>query len=208
MRISYLVKRISSEWIQRDTRVEVRDHRQRHVEGNPRLRRQAGFTLLEITLVVVIISIVAMIALPKLRDTGKAEMQSQAHRLQMIFRLVRSEAVLNGAAYRLNYDLDSERYWVTPDEGGTDLAEFASNFGSLGRGTQIKEPVEIMDVDLPTLAGKIAQGQIFTVFYPDGTVDPTIIHIGDGKLAYTLYVNPMNSRLVLIQGYSNISYNG
>ncbi len=199
MQISNLESRLPAAAGGRDTRFEKRDARNRH---------QAGFTLLEITLVVVIISIVIMIVVPKLRNTSKAEMQSQAHRLQMIFRLVRSEAILNGAAYRLNYDLDNERYWVTPDEGSTDLAEFASNFGSLGRGTQIKAPVEIMDIDLPTLAGKLAQGQIFTVFYPDGTVDPTIIHIGDGSLTYTLYVNPMNSRLVLIQGYSNISYNG
>lgn len=197
-RLSSLVKRISSPGLRRDTRREIR--------GTS--AASAGFTLLEITLVIVIISIVIMIVLPRLRDTGKAEMQSQAHRLQMIFRLLRSEAVLNGAAYRLNYDLDRESYWVTPDEGTVDLAEFASSFGSLVRDTQIKEPVEIMDVELPMLAGKIAQGQIFTVFYPDGNVDMTVIHIGDGKQAYTLYVNPMNGRLVLLQGYINVTSNG
>lgn len=169
---------------------------------------EAGFTLLEIMITIMIIAVVITITMPRLRDPGKAEMQAQAHRLQLTFRLLRSEAVLNGAAYRLNYDLDRERYWVTPDEGGTDLVDFARNFGSLGRGTEVKDPVEIMDVDLPTLAGKVAQGQIFTVFYPDGTIDPTIIHLGDGKRAYTLYVNPMNNRLILIHGYSNISYNG
>ncbi len=198
-RISTLVSRISCRGGRRDSRYEIRDAR-------TQARTQAGFTLLEITLVIVIISIVIVIVMPRLRDPGKAEMQSQAHRLQMTFRLLRSEAVLNGAAYRLNYDLDRERYWVTPDEGGSDLADFAHSFGSLGRGTQIKDPVEIMDVDLPTLAGKIAQGQIFTVFYPDGSVDPTIIHIGDGRQAYTLYVNPMNGRLVFMNTYTNVSY--
>jgi len=169
-------------------------------------RRDAGFTLLEIMITIMIIAVVVTITMPRLRDPGKAEMQAQAHRLQLTFRLLRSEAVLNGVAYRLNYDLDRERYWVTPDEGGTDLVDFARNFGSLGRGTEVREPVEIMDVDLPTLAGKVIQGQIFTVFYPDGTVDPTIIHIGDGKRANTLYLNPMNNRLVLVNGYSNVSY--
>ncbi len=168
--------------------------------------QDAGFTLLEITLVVLIISVMITLVVPRLRDPGKMEMQAQASRLQKIFRLVRSEAVLNGATYRLNYDLDGERYWVTPDEGGTDLVDFARSFGSLARGTQIKEPVEIMDVDLPTLAGKIGQGQVFTLFYPDGTIDPTIIHIGDGKTSFTLYVNPMNNRLVLVNSYSNVSY--
>ncbi len=195
MRISNLESRISPPSPIRDTRYEIRD--------SP---SQAGFTLLEITLVIVIISVVITIVMPRLRDTGKAEMQSQAHRLQMVFRLLRSEAVLNGAAYRLNYDLDRERYWVTPDEAGSDLADFARSFGSLGRGTQIQDPVEIMDIDLPTLAGKIGQGQIFTVFYPDGSIDPTIIHIGDGKMAYTLYVNPMSGRLVFVDTYTNVTY--
>ena len=195
MRISNLESRISPPSPIRDTRYEIRD--------SP---SQAGFTLLEITLVIVIISVVITIVMPRLRDTGKAEMQSQAHRLQMVFRLLRSEAVLNGAAYRLNYDLDRERYWVTPDEAGSDLADFARSFGSLGRGTQIQDPVEIMDIDLPTLAGKIGQGQIFTVFYPDGSIDPTIIHIGDGKMAYTLYVNPMRGRLVFVDTYTNVTY--
>ena len=195
MRISNLESRISPPSPIRDTRYEIRD--------SP---SQAGFTLLEITLVIVIISVVITIVMPRLRDTGKAEMQAQAHRLQMVFRLLRSEAVLNGAAYRLNYDLDRERYWVTPDEAGSDLADFARSFGSLGRGTQIQDPVEIMDIDLPTLAGKIGQGQIFTVFYPDGSIDPTIIHIGDGKMAYTLYVNPMSGRLVFVDTYTNVTY--
>lgn len=176
-----------------------------------RLRRrahgEAGFTLLEISLVVLILGVMLTLLVPRLRDPGRAELDSQARRLMLIFRLLRSEAVLNGFAYRLNYDLDQQRYWATPDDGG-DLADFAKEMGSLARGTQLPAPVGIADVVLPTLVGKVAQGQIYTVFYPDGSVDPTVIHLGNGREAYTLWLNPMNGRLNADRGYQDIEYAG
>jgi prepilin-type N-terminal cleavage/methylation domain-containing protein len=166
----------------------------------------SGFTLLELSLVLLIIGVVLALTLPRLRDPGRSELSAQAHRLVLTFRLLRSEAALNGYAYRLNYDLDQQRYWVTPNEPGADLAEFARDAGSLARGTRLESPIQITDVVLPTLAGKISQGQIYTVFYPDGSVDPTVIHLANGRDAYTLYLDPMNGRLRLEPGYQEVNY--
>ena len=168
----------------------------------------AGFTLLELTLVLAILGVVMALIMPRLRDPGRAKLMEQAHRLVLTFRLLRSEAVLGGAAYRLNYDLDQQRYWVTPAEQVADLAAFARDIGSLARGTKFETPVGIMDVVLPTLAGKVAQGQIYTVFYPDGSIDPTVIHMANGKEAFTLWLNPMNSRLQMDPGYHEVEYGG
>ena len=81
----------------------------------------SGFTLLEIALVLLIMAVVLALALPRLRDPGRAELEAQSHHLVLTFRLLRSEAALNGTAYRLNYDLDQQRYWVTPAEPDADL---------------------------------------------------------------------------------------
>ncbi|MCK6556710.1 GspH/FimT family pseudopilin [Candidatus Binatia bacterium] len=170
-------------------------------------RGEAGFTLLEISLVVLILGVMLTLLLPRLRDPGRAELDAQARRLMLVFRLLRSEAVLNGSAYRLNYDLDQQRYWAMPQEGG-DLMDFARDMGSLARGTQLVAPVGIADVVLPTLVGKVAEGQVYTVFYPDGSVDPTVIHLGNGREAYTLWLNPMNGRLVADRGYQDVEYAG
>jgi prepilin-type N-terminal cleavage/methylation domain-containing protein len=171
------------------------------------LGNDAGFTLLEIALVVLIISVVLGLTIPRLRDRGHAELNAQAHHLELTFRLLRSEAALNGYAYRLNYDLDQQRYWVTPHEqASVDLAQFAADMGKLARGTRLNGDVLLTDVALPTLAGKVAQGQIFTVFYPDGSVDPTIIHLATPREAYTLWFEPMHGRLKGREGYFDPSY--
>lgn len=166
-----------------------------------------GFTLLELALVLLIMAVVLMLTLPRLRDPGRAELLAQSKRLVNIFRLLRSEAVLNGYAYRLNYDLTAQRYWVTADESA-DLGDFVRDLGSLARGTHFEEPVGMADVVLPTLAGKVAQGQIYTVFYPDGSIDPTVIHLTTPREAYTLWLNPMNARLNMVAGYHDVEYAG
>ncbi len=171
------------------------------------VRGSAGFTLLEIALVLLIMAVILMLALPRLRDPGRAELMAQSKRLVNIFKLLRSEAVLNGYAYRLNFDLGAQRYWVTADESA-DLGDFVHELGQLARGTQLHEPVAIADVVLPTLAGKVNQGQIYTVFYPDGSVDPTVIHLATPREAYTLWLNPMNGRLNIAAGYHDVEFAG
>src|SRR5262249_54346233 len=158
----------------------------------------SGFTLIELSLVLLIMTVVFALVIPRLRDPGRTELLAHARRLVLTFRLLRDEAVLNGSAYRLNYDLTQQRYWVTADQSA-DLADFIRDIGSLARGTQLEDPVGITDIVLPTLAGKVNQGQIYTVFYPDGSVDPTVIHLANGRDAYTLWLNPMNGRLNMDQ---------
>ncbi len=152
-------------------------------------------------------TVVMALTIPRLRDPGQTELQAHARRLVMTFRLLRSEAVLNGSAYRLNYDLSQQRYWVTAEDAA-DLADFIRDIGALARGTKFNEPVAIADVVLPTLAGKVNQGLIYTVFYPDGSVDPTVIHLTTGRDAYTLWLNPMTGRLNMDPGYRDVEYAG
>jgi prepilin-type N-terminal cleavage/methylation domain-containing protein len=170
-----------------------------------RVGNTAGFTLIEISLALLIMAIMLTLLLPRLRDPGRAELVSQGRRLVMTFQLLRSEAVLNGVAYRLNYDLTQQRYWVTADEGA-DLEELVHSLGGLARGTQLKDPVGFADIVMPTLAGKVNQGQIYTVFYPDGSVDPTVIHLASPREAYTLWLNPMNGRLNMAAGYHEVEF--
>lgn len=165
-------------------------------------RGEAGFTLLEITLVFAIMAVLLGLTIPRLRDTGAAELKSQSHRLAMTFKLVRDEAILQGIPFQLNFDLDEQRYWITSADplGGDNVA--TSTLGRLARGFRFDREVGIADVMLPAAGAKVSQGRIYTIFYPDGTVDPTVIHLASNdQQAYTLHLNPMNSRLEMTPGY-------
>lgn len=170
-------------------------------------RREAGFTLLELTLVIAIIMVMLGLAIPRLRDTSTAELKSQSHRLAMTFKLVRDEAILQGIPFQINFDLDEQRYWITSADplGGDNVA--TSTLGRLARGFSLDRDVGIADVMLPLAGAKVNQGRIYTVFYPDGTVDPTVIHLASDSQAYTLHLNPMNSRLEMTPGYVVPKYN-
>lgn len=166
----------------------------------------AGFTLLELSLVLLIMVVMFGLIIPRLGDPGRSELLAQGQRLVLTFRLLRSEAVLNGYTYRLNYDLDQQRYWVTVADQSADLQQFAEDIGALARPTQLHDPVTLLDVVLPTLAGKVARGQVYTTFYPDGSIDPTVIHLATRKESYTLWLNPMNGRLRMDPGYRKVDY--
>src|SRR5262245_25859268 len=163
---------------------------------------QAGFTLLEITLVIAIIAVLLGLAIPKLRDTTVTELKAQSHRLAMTFKLVRDEAILQGIPFQINFDLDEQRYWITSADplGGDNVA--TSTLGRLARGFSFNRDVGIADVMLPAAGAKVNQGRVYTIFYPDGTVDPTVIHLASaGHDSYTLHLNPMTSRLEMTAGY-------
>jgi len=164
-------------------------------------RNSAGFTLLELTIVIAILAVLMGLAIPRLRDTGTTELRSQAHKMAMTFKLVRSEAILQGIPFQINFDLDEQRYWVTSADplGGDDVA--ATTLGRLARGHHFDGAIGMSDVMLPAAGAKVNQGRIYTIFYPDGTVDPTVIHLASASSAYTLHVDLMSSRLVMTAGY-------
>jgi Tfp pilus assembly protein FimT len=166
-----------------------------------------GFTLLEISLILLLLSIVLVVVVPRFRDPSRAELVSHANRLQLTYRLLRNQAVLDGVAYRLYFDLDQQRYWVTPDDSGAiDFRQFVANLGTLARGVALEGGAHLQDVSLPFDGIKLGQGTIYAVFYPDGTVDPVVIHLATAREAYTLWFDPRAQKLRGRPGYWEPNY--
>lgn len=166
-----------------------------------------GFTLLEISLILLLLSVVLVVVVPRFRDRSRVELFAHANRLQLTYRLLRNQAVLDGVAYRLYFDLDQQRYWVTPDEpGAIELRQFVANLGSLARGVALEGDVQLLDVSLPLDGVKLAQGSLYAVFYADGSVDPTVVHLGTAQEAYTLWFDPRAQKLRGRLGYWEPSY--
>jgi general secretion pathway protein H len=152
-------------------------------------RAAAGFTLIELGIVLAIISVLIVLVVPRFADRSRTELESQTRKLATVFRFLQDEAVLNGRVYRLNFDLDQQRYFVTSAEEGDELGmNFQREGGVLARDNVLPANVQISDVNVPSVGGKLAEGVAFAHFYPDGTVDQMIVHLDNGQEAFTLYV--------------------
>ena len=72
----------------------------------------SGFTLIELTLVMLILGVMLSLAVPRLSRLGEARLESTARRLATMISYLHDEASLRGRIYRLTFDLDHESYVV------------------------------------------------------------------------------------------------
>lgn len=84
--------------------------------GTPRLcgeRNDAGFTLIELIAVVLIIAIIATAVAPNLdRVSPKYSVRAGAREIASTAESCRSQSVLTGETYSVVYDLDEQEYWI------------------------------------------------------------------------------------------------
>ncbi len=180
-------------------------------------KNQAGFTLIELGLVILIIAI----AIPRFGNRNYKQLGSETRKLALAFRYLRHAAILKGRSYRLVYDLDNHAYWAevaevtspqpSGDEDELDGEVFADQDeqerftrdtdGPIGE-HKLPDPIVFSDVNLPLIAGKLYEGQVYSTFYPDGSLDVSVVHLDNGEDVYTLYVvNGITGQVFVEPGY-------
>ena len=87
---------------------------------NDNPKRRGAFTLLELILVLVLISVLLGIAAPSLRGfVGARRSADAAAQVLAMANYARSQAIAQGTVYRLNVDATENVYWLTILSGGT-----------------------------------------------------------------------------------------
>jgi len=169
-------------------------------------RGNAGFTLIEVGVVILILGIIASFVVPNFQNSSHAKLVSHIRRLAVSFRAVRAQAILDGRTYRLVYDLSEHKYWsaIADEREGEEIS--LQNNGPLAREVTLPEPIGFLDVVLPLTAGKLYEGVGWTQFYPDGYVDLTVIHLGNEEEAYTLRVDQLSGNVYVTAGYQDFDF--
>ena len=140
-------------------------------------KRNRGFTLIEILLVVVIMAVIAVLAVPNFSRTyAGIELRKAADDLAYRMRYAQSYAITKNTRARLEFDPLLTQYWLTrptgslrpkaprgEEQSGDDTAQdaFERLTGRLGQSISLPREVRLSFED----------GDPSLFFYPDGTID-------------------------------------
>lgn len=166
-----------------------------------------GFTLLELSIVLLILAIAASFVIPRLRNADRAALTSGAARLATTARYLYEEAAFRRRPMRLNLDLDKQAYWVTvlkDDPDNPDEPEFVVDDSPLARPTALPASVAFVDAVLPAL-GVVREGVVFAQFFPEGYADPLVIHLTNTRHEFaTLALEPLTGRTRVADAYVDL----
>ena len=156
----------------------------------------SGFTLLELTVVLIILTVVLGLVLPEASSfLFRSDMKASSRRLAGAVAYARSQAMLEGRLWELTLDLDADSFWAAA------VAEESSSDPDTIKKRALVGEVRFMDVKKLPEEIKRA-GRVALHFHPKGLVEPAVIHLaGPGKQIQTLFVKAFNGRLLVQEGY-------
>jgi prepilin-type N-terminal cleavage/methylation domain-containing protein len=157
----------------------------------------AGFTLIELAMVILVIGIVSAIAMP--RFGGLLERQQMRRTINAIrgyARYLQAYAASDKCVYVLMFDLD-QQVLSTASVPALDCPGQTRRLPDY----VVPSTVRILDVVTPENE-KLGEGQVPTLFFPNGFVQPSVIHLGGiGIEPVTLMIEPLTGRIQVFDGY-------
>lgn len=161
----------------------------------------SGFTLLELSVVLLILGIAVSFVAPRLRDPETMALSSSAARLATTARYLYDEAAYRRVPMRLNLDLDHQMYFVTVLGGTPDAPEFVPDESTLSKPVTLPDAVVFRDVVLPAV-GTVNEGIVFAQFSPEGWADPLVVHLrGRSGGDATMAIEPLTGRTRVADRY-------
>ncbi|MBN2256170.1 MAG: prepilin-type N-terminal cleavage/methylation domain-containing protein [Deltaproteobacteria bacterium] len=155
-----------------------------------------GFTLIELSVVVFLVTVMLLIAVPRVRDSVLTDgIQSTVNRLTNTARELRSEAVRNQTDYILNIDLSGNRLWtLTADATSESRDEIKKKAPRLPGDVKIAD-VYYFDHE------KNYEGEMQIVFSRKGYIQPTVLHLSKGESSFTVIFHPFLQTIEILDRY-------
>jgi general secretion pathway protein H len=161
-------------------------------------RRQGGFTLMEMILVIVILSMVTILVLPRLPSTEGAELRTSARSLAAAIRYLGDLSITAKAPHRLHFNLTEGTIAIT--RKNADGEDVPPEDVFLGR-QFLAEGVTLEDVEIQRL-GKISSGEVVVDFGVGGLEEYVSIHLqGKGGGHFTVDAFPQSGKVKVYEEY-------
>lgn len=162
-----------------------------------------GFTLIELTVVIVVLGIMLSLIIPRLGELGAANLKRSARHLTGMIRFLHDEAQAKKdptkGSYRLRFDISGGRYWaeVLTFNLEDKTAEYKPYTSELGAEGSLFGRTAFRDVKVTS-----HPDEPYIEFSPNGWVERALIHLRDGEERdFTLKVNPLTGNTELLEGY-------
>jgi prepilin-type N-terminal cleavage/methylation domain-containing protein len=175
----------------------------------------AGFTLLELAVVLFIMGLMLTIVFPYLGGYRSALLKSESRRLAGRATYLYDLAEAQKVVYQLVFDLDANGYSVArldPYAMQANAAQpnalqpsalaptFVPDHGPGKAPILLGDAVRIRDVTVEGV-GTYTRGHIACQFYPEGYVDATVVHLADASGGVmTLEFMPLTGQVVIGNG--------
>jgi general secretion pathway protein H len=129
--------------------------------------RKAGFTLIEVVAVMLIIALLASLAITMMPGTGRAKLKAVTMEAAALLRRERLGAILTGRQVAI----DGERRVLIGDGGGT-----------------VAIPADVV-LDLLSASPAQANRAVVVRFHPDGASSGAVLRLSREKAEYEIRVN-------------------
>ncbi len=171
--------------------------------------KRAGFSLIELLIVVAILGLVGIIAIPSISNTFRFSIKSTARELATLIKDASNSAQITGKIHRLVYDMKNQQYWVESSSESTLLTSEESkqyekdhpkSFFSLEDEEEAAKkknagfsqakaltskkrslPIGVIFKDVLTEQSEevITEGLAYTHIFPHGVTERSLVHLTD-----------------------------
>jgi prepilin-type N-terminal cleavage/methylation domain-containing protein len=173
----------------------------RTLSGSITSQYDQGFTLIELTVVILLTGFMLMITLPRLQNIAFSDnLKNTLRTLTSMINELRYQAIRENQEYYLNFDFGTKKFW-------TDSSYLTEEQRTLAKKNSVALPSSINVVDITFKDGEVlTAGQVSIGVNKDGYVDPAVIHLGsdDGR-QFTFVLRPFLASVNILKDYVKIS---
>lgn len=190
-------------------------------------KRNLGFTLIEILVVIALIALIMSLAVPQVTLALKVNISNTTRDLATTIRSTYDEAVLKGNVYRIKFDLDKNQYWVEQGERNylvrteAQEEEYQKKIARLSKeeAEKFQEPfslarsitknkknlpkgVTFKDIATSHVKKPQSAGSLTVHVFPHGFMENLVVHLKDTyDRESTLIVNPVSGKSRVFDRY-------
>jgi prepilin-type N-terminal cleavage/methylation domain-containing protein len=160
------------------------------------LNSQKGFTLWELTIVILLVGIFATLTVPILNHYGRDDLAWSARRIAGTAQFLFNEAAISGREHQLCLEFKENRLAVKVLERDLEAVELER----WGNRLDLPEGVRIRDVRIAG-RGSFSTGSATIRFFPGGYLEESLIHLSRESKVLTLRFNPFTGATEVREGY-------